>query len=239
MNRPLRDGALASAFDAGAKSYDTLVGRNPGYHEHLRLSARRLAARLGTTDGEGLRLLDVGCGTGASTAALLSVAPKAEIVGVDAADAMLDQARAKPWPDRVSFVHSPVEGLAAAGVAGPFDGVFGAYLMRNLADPDQQLRALRELLTPNGTLAVHDYFAGDTPWARARWHTVCWTIVIPLAAANGGGTKLYRHLWRSVKDFDTAAEFHRRLENAGYRAVEETTMQGWQKGIEYSFLARR
>jgi ubiquinone/menaquinone biosynthesis C-methylase UbiE len=236
----LRDGDLSSAFDAGAGSYDTLVGRNPGYHDHLRISAQRLGRRLGIDgDGAGLRLLDVGCGTGASTAALLSAAPRAEITAVDAAGAMLDQARAKSWPGTVRFVHSPVEELAAAGVRGPFDGVFAAYLVRNLADPDTQLCALRELLEPGGSLAVHDYFAGRDRAARLRWHAVCWTIVIPLAAANRGGTRLYRHLWRSVTDFDDASRFRRRLEDAGYTGVDTTTMSGWQSGIEYSILARR
>ena len=33
---------------------------------------------------------------------------------------------------------------------GPFDGILAAYLMRNLADPDAQLRAFRALLRPGG-----------------------------------------------------------------------------------------
>ena len=33
---------IPGAFDAGAPSYDRLVDANPGYHAHLRLSARRL-----------------------------------------------------------------------------------------------------------------------------------------------------------------------------------------------------
>ena len=32
---------VPDAFDAGAPAYDGLVGANPGYHEHLRLSAQR------------------------------------------------------------------------------------------------------------------------------------------------------------------------------------------------------
>ena len=61
--------AVPAAFDVGASAYDRLVGANPGYHAHLRLSAQRM--RL-PDDGRALRLLDAGCGTGASTAALLS-----------------------------------------------------------------------------------------------------------------------------------------------------------------------
>ena len=63
----LRREEVPAAFDTGAAAYARLVGANPGYHAHLRLSARRM--RL-PGDGRGLRLLDAGCGTGASTAAL-------------------------------------------------------------------------------------------------------------------------------------------------------------------------
>ena len=30
---------VPDAFDVGAAAYDGLVGANPGYHDHLRLSA--------------------------------------------------------------------------------------------------------------------------------------------------------------------------------------------------------
>ncbi len=232
--KPLRDNQLTAAFDEGAPAYDTLVDRNPGYHDHLRLSAERLGI---PGDGTGLRLLDAGCGTGASTAALLAVAPRAEIVAIDAAGEMLAVAREKPWPDTVRFVHSRVEDLADAGVHGPFDAIFAAYLMRNLADPDATLRALRDLLRPGGTLAVHDYVAGENAVTRATWHAVCWGIVIPLAVAHRGGTGLYRHLWRSVVRFDDAPAFARRLVGAGYERVRFATVPGWQRGIEHTFLA--
>jgi ubiquinone/menaquinone biosynthesis C-methylase UbiE len=233
---PLRDADLASAFDAGAPAYDLLVDRNPGYHQHLRLSARRLGV---PGDGAGVRILDAGCGTGASTAALLAAAPRAEITGIDAAGAMLDRARDKEWPPGVRFVHSRVEDLAGAGVHGPFDAIFAAYLLRNLADPDGQLRALRDLLRPGGTLLVHDYTAGEDAATRAKWHAVCWGIVIPLAVLHRGGTGLYRHLWRSVAEFDDAPAFARRLGAAGFTGVRFATVPGWQRGIEHTFLATR
>ena len=87
--------AVPAAFDVGATAYDRMVGANPGYHDHLRMSAHRMRIPNG---GRGARLLDAGCGTGASTAALLAAAPEAEIVAVDASEGMLREARAKPWP---------------------------------------------------------------------------------------------------------------------------------------------
>lgn len=69
--------------------------------------------------GKGLRLLDAGCGTGASTAALLAVAPHADIVAVDASRGMLDAARAKDWPATVRFVHTPSNNWRSTGSPGP------------------------------------------------------------------------------------------------------------------------
>src|SRR5689334_16873757 len=145
--------SVPAAFDAGAAAYDGLVGANPGYHRHLQMSAQRM--RLANL-GRGLRLLDAGCGTGASTAALLSVAPHAEIVAVDASSGMLAEAAAKQWPQTVRFVHSRIEDIADAGIDGPFDGILAAYLLRNLDDPDAQLQTFRTLLRPGATLAVHE-----------------------------------------------------------------------------------
>ncbi|WP_343598828.1 class I SAM-dependent methyltransferase [Mycobacterium sp.] len=226
-------GDVPAAFDAGAASYDLLVGASPGYHAHLRLSARRL--RL-PGQGQGLRLLDAGCGTGASTAALLAAAPQAEIVAVDASRGMLDVAQSKPWPPTVRFVHCRIEELTERGVTGPFDAILAAYLLRNLADPDSQLRAFRALLAPGGTLAVHDYSVRDSRAATRVWHAVCWGIIIPAGWWSTRDTTLYRHLWRSVVTFDGAARVRRRMSDAGFAAVHSDTMPGWEHNIVHTFL---
>lgn len=227
---------LTAAFDRAAGSYDRLVAANPGYHRHLRLSAERL--RL-PNHGAGLRLLDAGCGTGSSTAALLRAAPAASITAVDASAGMLREAAAKHWPENVTFVHSPVEELASAGVDGPFDGVFCAYLLRNVADPDAVLVRLRRLLRPGGRLAVHDYTLSGSARHRAIWSAVCWGIVIPAGSAGRGGSALYRHLWRSVLDFDTAEGLRVRLARAGFEGVGVGMVGGWQRGIVHTFVAHR
>ena len=224
---------VPGAFDVGAQAYDRLVGANPGYHDHLRISARRMRVPNG---GRGLRLLDAGCGTGASTAALLEAAPHAEIVAVDASAGMLEQAASKSWPDTVRFVHTPIEALADAGVHGPFDGILAAYLLRNLADPDAQLRRFTELLRPGATLAVHEYSVRDSKAAQAIWNAVCWGIIIPAGRRQTGDSTLYRHLWRSVNSFDGANAFQNRLSAAGFTGVHSETMPGWQSGIVHTFL---
>ena len=100
---------MTRSFDRHARGYDKLVGANPGYHEHLRMSAQRMGL---PGRGAGLRLLDLGCGTGASTAALLDAAPEAEIIAVDASAEMLAQARPRSGRSTVRFVHGDAADLA-------------------------------------------------------------------------------------------------------------------------------
>ncbi|WP_055590833.1 methyltransferase [Streptacidiphilus griseoplanus] len=230
----LRDDALSAAFDHASLSYDRLVAANPGYHAHLRRSARRLGLPGG---GAGLRVLDLGCGTGASTAALLHVLPAAEITAVDASAGMLARATAKRWSPRVAFVHAPAERLSDAGVHGPFDAVLAAYLFRNLADPGAVLGTVRNLLTPGGRLAVHEYLLSGRPVHRWVWTAVCRGIVLPAGIAVGDG-RLYRHLWRSVVDFDTAPQFRDRMQRAGFTGVRVLPLPGWQTGITHTVVGR-
>ncbi|WP_328491792.1 class I SAM-dependent methyltransferase [Streptomyces sp. NBC_00414] len=229
----LRDETLSAAFDHAARTYDRLVAVNPGYHSHLRRSARRLGLPGG---GAGLRLLDLGCGTGASTAALLHVAPLAEIVAVDASPGMLAQAAAKPWPPGVTFVHASAEHLEQAGVRGPFDAVFAAYLFRNLADPDAVLSAVRALLAPHGRLAVHEYTLSGRRADSLVWWAVCKAVVQP-AGTLAGDAALYDHLFHSVTRFDTAEQFAARTRRAGFSGVRVLPLPGWQTGIVHTVLA--
>jgi ubiquinone/menaquinone biosynthesis C-methylase UbiE len=227
---------IPAAFDNAAAGYDRLVGVNPGYHRQLRLSARRLHL---PGNGAGLRLLDVGCGTGASTMALLRAAPEAEIIAVDASARMLRRAAGKGFPSRVRFVHCTAEDLPTSGISGPFDGILAAYLIRNLADPDACLRQLRSLLRPGARLAVHEYSVRDSLLARLVWHSVCWLVIIPAGRLVTGDGGLFRHLWRSVTAFDGVAAFEQRLSGAGFTDVRAARLGGWQRGIAHTFLGTR
>ncbi len=227
---------VPSEFDAAAASYDRLVGASPGYHANLARSTHRM--RL-PGDGAGLHLLDLGCGTGASTAALLAAAPRARITAVDASAGMLARARQADWPQQVSFVHSRAEDLDAAGVRGPFDGIFAAYLVRNLPDPDPVLAQLCDLLAPGAPLAVHDYALDGRARSRVIWTAVCWAVIIPAGKVVTGRTELYRYLWRSVLRFDTVDALAGRLRRHGLVNASITPMPGWERGIVHTVVARR
>ncbi len=102
----LDDLGLAQAFDEAAPRYDLMVALNPGYHRQLASAARILVEQ---TDGRStpVRLLDLGCGSGASTRALVRAFQDArrpvDIIGADASPGMLEQAKQKSWPPLGTF----------------------------------------------------------------------------------------------------------------------------------------
>ncbi|MFI9007877.1 class I SAM-dependent methyltransferase [Actinosynnema sp. NPDC053489] len=223
---------VPGSFDVAAGDYDVLVRLNPGYHRALRASARALEL---PRRGAGLRVLDLGCGTGASTAALLAAAPEAEVVAVDASAGMLARARAKPWPDRVTFVHSRVEDL---DVPGPFDAVFAAYLVRNLPDPDTTLAAVRGLMKPGAPLVVHEYSVRDSVVRTVIWTAMCGLVVVPAGWLLTRDRSLYTYLWRSVLRFDGASALRDRLRRNGFVAVRSRPAGGLQLGVVHTFTGR-
>jgi ubiquinone/menaquinone biosynthesis C-methylase UbiE len=218
-------GEVPEAFDEVAHRYDLMVALNPGYHVHLRRSARVLVA--GLPPERTSRVVDIGCGSGASTRALVDELDEsvvaAEVLGVDGSVGMLEQARRKAWPRWVRFERGRAELLdEVCRDAGfePLDGVFAAYLLR-------------------GTLVVHEYSVAGRPLSEAVWTAVCRGVVVPLGWVTSRHTRLYRYLWRSVMDMDSVEIVMQRMLDAGFVDVRTRSVGGWQNGITHTFHGRR
>jgi ubiquinone/menaquinone biosynthesis C-methylase UbiE len=257
---------VPEAFDEVADRYDLMVALSPGYHRQLRSSADALVLGAGAPTGSDryrglrpLRLLDLGCGSGASTRALADAVaaqsghrsgsgtdvPAPSIVAVDASDGMLNAARAKSWPAWVTFASGRAEAvaqqpeLAGARAAGGLDGVFAAYLVRNVDDRDAVISAIHDELRPGGVLVVHDYSVRGRPMATAVWTAVCWGVIVPLGWLTSHRTRIYRYLWRSVLDMDSTAQLEDRLRRAGFEQVATRPVRGWQRGTVHTVIGRR
>ncbi|MEY4581053.1 MAG: hypothetical protein RL701_5756 [Pseudomonadota bacterium] len=224
---------LGSEFDVVADRYDLLQRLNPGYRKHLRWSAERLKA-----PARG-RILDLCCGTGLSTEALVATYPHAEITGLDLSPGMLETARKKPKLRNVRFVQGNAMDLAASGVNGPFDAVLMAYGIRNVPNPDLCLSRLREHMAVDGRIAFHEYLVSGSIVATAVWNAVATAIIVPLGKLATGRAELFQYLRQSVNNFDGLDQFERRVARAGFRAVHTEPMNGWQRGIVHTVLATR
>jgi ubiquinone/menaquinone biosynthesis C-methylase UbiE len=220
-------------FDEVASTYDLLTGMNPGYHRHLRLSAERLSLR-----ARAPRVLDLCCGTGASTEAILAVYPTARVVALDASAGMLARAKTKRSLRDVDFVHGDATDPRAAGVDETFDAIMMAYGIRNVPDADRCLMNLRALLRPGAPIAWHEYSVRDSRRARLLWDAVCWGIIVPGGLVTAPRSGIYRYLHASVRDFDGVRAFEDRVRRAGYDGVHTLPMDGWQRRVLHTFLAR-
>ncbi|MFF1442223.1 class I SAM-dependent methyltransferase [Streptomyces sp. NPDC058295] len=103
------------------------------------------------------RILDLGCGTGAGTLALLERFPEAEVTAVDVSDAHLDRLREKAGAagaaDRVRVVRADLDATAWPALGTP-ELVWASASLHHLADPGRALRQVHDLLAPGGLFAV-------------------------------------------------------------------------------------
>ncbi|GAA4899366.1 class I SAM-dependent methyltransferase [Tessaracoccus lubricantis] len=230
----------AAAFDRGARRYDLMVGLNPGYHRELARAADALTSRLGR---EPQALLDLACGSGASTRALVDAAPEGSyVLGLDASPGMLGRARAKNWPQQVRFERATVGELNLdRWTRGSFDGALACYLFRNVPAErrDHAIAEVFELLRPGGWLCCQEYSVAGNPAAQRVWGAVAHGAIIPLGVVIDRNPGLYRYLYRSVVEFDSVTTFADRLAAAGFVDVAHRTASGWQQGVLHTFIARK
>ena len=242
---------LADAFDRAAPTYDAMVALSPGYHDQLRTAAEALVERLpapgaSAVDGAGdrpLQVLDLGCGSGASTRALLDAwaarggsAGELSVTGVDASEGMAEQARAKTWPPTVTLVVSDAVTHLESLPSGSVDGVLAAYLLRNVPDRARLVREVARVLRPGAAFVLHDYSVAGNPRAKVLWAGVCHGIIIPLAVVKRSDVPLHRYLYTSVRDFDSVQRICERLLSAGLVGVKHRSYPGWQHGLVHTVV---
>ncbi|GFE61319.1 methyltransferase domain-containing protein [Geobacter sp. AOG2] len=104
--------------------------------------------------------LDIGCGTGALTAALKERYPKVHRCGLDLALNMVRQASVKEEGDCL-FVNGDAEHLPFRD--GSFDLVVSASTLQWLGSLDGCLRECRRIVTKDGFIALA-FFGGATLW---------------------------------------------------------------------------
>jgi SAM-dependent methyltransferase len=142
--------------------YESYVGR------WSRLVAREFVARLAPAPG--LRWLDVGCGTGALTAAVLAGAEPAQVIGVDPSSGFLGHAAAHLSDPRARFAVGDARALPLADAS--VDAVVSGLALNFVPDPAAGLAECRRVARPGGTVAAYVWdYPGEMQLMRLFWDT--------------------------------------------------------------------
>ncbi|MEU0530967.1 class I SAM-dependent methyltransferase [Amycolatopsis tolypomycina] len=123
------------------------------------------------------RWLDVGCGTGALTSAVLTAADPAEVVGVDPSEGFLKTARARVTDPRATFTLADARSLPFPD--DRFDVVVSGLVLNFVPEPPRAAAEIARVTAPDGLAAAY-------LWDLAE------------------GMELIRSFWDAAAEFDPA-----------------------------------
>jgi len=142
----------------------------PGYEAYVGRWSRRVAERfLPWLDvGRGAAWIDIGCGTGVLTRAILELEDPDSVIAIDPSSAFLGAARTSIRDPRVSFVEGAADAMPEATASA--DVIVGGLMLNFVPDLGLALAEMRRVVRPESTIAgyVWDY-AGEMQLIRLFW----------------------------------------------------------------------
>jgi tRNA (cmo5U34)-methyltransferase len=159
----MTDSSTTERFHAYASDYDAARRRLvPMFDTFYDTAVQALELARGPIT----RVLDLGAGTGLLSERVLAAHPGAELVLLDGAPAMLDEARGL-LVDRASYL---VGDLTDPLPEGPWDAIVSALAIHHLSDGDKAVlfTRVREALRPGGVFVNAEQVAGATPELEAH-----------------------------------------------------------------------
>ena len=145
-----------SFFDAVGPEWDAL--RKVFNDDELR--ARAIACLV----QPGLRVLDIGTGTGVLAMELAKLG--LSVVGIDNSPRMLEAARSKLEREQISVELRRAEATDLPFADGEFDAAVAHMVLHSLASPGDAIREMARVVGPGGVVVVVDFVSHDQEWMR-------------------------------------------------------------------------
>jgi demethylmenaquinone methyltransferase/2-methoxy-6-polyprenyl-1,4-benzoquinol methylase len=231
--------AVRQMFDAIAPRYDLLNHVLSANVDRLwwRRTARRFRAVLVQPDAA---VLDICCGTGDLTMALLKHRPRGArpILAADFARGMLSRGARKfaarepgapsATPIEADALHLPLRSRS-------LDLIVTAFGFRNLANYEAGLKEFNRVLKPGGQLGILEFSEPGGPIGKA--YAVYFRRVLPaIGRLVCGKAEAYSYLPASVGNFPPPAEMLALMRSTGYT---ECAWQPYTFGIAGLYTAVR
>lgn len=111
----------------------------------------------------GMRIVEVGCGTGAIAREVADRVASGEVVGIDRDEQQLDVARAladERGMANLRFVRGQASALALPDNA--FDGTYCRFLLEHVPDPVAVVREMARVVRPGGWVCAYEWQNGSS-----------------------------------------------------------------------------
>ncbi|WP_172329688.1 class I SAM-dependent methyltransferase [Mangrovicoccus sp. HB161399] len=114
----------------------------------------------------GMKVLDIGCGAGASAfAAAQAVGPEGQVTGADISAVLLDRARQRAAAEGTENVRFVLADAQDADLGGPYDLAISRFGVMFFADPAAAFANIRRHLAPGAHFVFAAWSApGRNPW---------------------------------------------------------------------------
>ena len=186
-------------------------------------TARRFRAILADPDAS---ILDICCGTGDMTMALLKLRPSGArpVIAADFAREMLSRGARKfsgPFAKHGDAVALEADALHLPLRAESLDLIITAFGFRNLANYRAGLAEFHRVLKPGGQVGILDFSEPDGLFGKL--YQVYFRHVLPvIGRLIGGKDSAYNYLPASVSKFPPPAEMLAMMREAGFAEVRWT-----------------
>jgi SAM-dependent methyltransferase len=153
--RPRRKtGAFLADKKRALAYYNVLSSAYDVLNPHLYTSSMRGEVAKMVDHGEPLRVLDVGCGTGYTTAGILQLGSVCEAVGVDQNQRQLQRAarNLSTEKSRLALSRGDVENLPFRD--NSFDAVVSVGAVEYFPDPERALKEMVRVVKPQGRVVI-------------------------------------------------------------------------------------
>lgn len=161
------------------------------------------------------KVLDICCGTGDQTAALLALRPQGAepVVGLDFSAQMLARARVKYPSPEVQWMEG--DALHLPFPNNSLDLVTAAFGFRNLSNYAEGLAEMARVLRPGGQIGILE--ANQPTGLNALIYNTYFHRILPLVGGIlSGQREAYRYLPASVERFPRPPQMLRMMEQAGF-----------------------
>ncbi len=151
-----------------------------------------LVPRLTEQLDRGIRVADIGCGTGHAIVTLAAAFPRSTFVGYDIAEDALERARAEAAERGLTNAHFEVQDASTLDPVVPLDAITSIDAIHDQVDPEGAVRSIFRALAPGGTYVMVEPAASSNlednvsnpfaPWIYGVSTLHCLTVSL----AHGG-----------------------------------------------------